>query len=106
MKTNILPFQLGMEYENWEFDLEPTNDRIRGYDSCIYIKNLSTPGIKPRKIELIFYWEILVAVILDFEESDLPRVEKLSLIGYIKVKYYFYLSDSKINSLIYHSLLC
>lgn len=39
MNTNVLPFQLGMEYENWEFDLEPTNDRIRGYDSYIYIKD-------------------------------------------------------------------
>lgn len=29
MEAIILPFHLGMEYENWEFDLEPVNDRIK-----------------------------------------------------------------------------
>lgn len=106
MKTNILPFQLGMEYENWEFDLEPINYRITGYDSYVYIGNFSTPGIKPRKIELIFHWEILVAVILEFKQSDLPGAEKLFLTDYIQVKHYFYLSDSKISSIISDSLLC
>ena len=107
MKTNILPFQLGMEYENWEFDLEPINDRIKGYDSYSYIKDNSIPGVKLKNVELIFYWEILVAIILEFEESDVPVVEKLSMIGdYTQVKQYFYLSDTKINSLIYDSLLC
>ena len=45
MEANILSFQLGMEYENWEFDLEPTDARIIGYDSYIYIKDLSILGI-------------------------------------------------------------
>lgn len=95
-----------MEYENWEFDLEPINDRIKGYDSYIYIKNYSVSGVRTKNVELIFYWEILVAIILKFEESDVPVVNKLTQIGYIKVNHYFYLSDSKISSLINHSLLC
>jgi len=106
MKTDILPFHLGMQYENWEFDLEPTNNRIKGYDSYIYIKEITVFGIKPRKIELIFYWELLVTIILDFNDSDLPGVQKLSMIGYKQVNHYFYKSDIKINSQIYHSLLC
>lgn len=105
MNSEILPFQLGIEYENWEFDLEPIEDRIRGYDSYIYIRTVSVFGVKTRNIELIFHWDILVAVILEFEESDLPKVKRLSLFNYIQINQYFYLSDSKISSLIHHSLL-
>jgi len=106
MKTDILPFHLGMQYENWEFDLELIKNRIKGYDSYIYIKEITVFGIKPRKIELIFYWELLVTIILDFNASDLPGVQKLSMIGYRQVNHYFYKSDIKINYQIYHSLLC
>ena len=106
MKKDILPFHLGVEYENWEFDLEPTNNRIKGYDSYIYIKEITVFGLKPRKIELIFYWEILVVIILDFNESDLPVAQELFMIGYKQINYYFYKSDTEINSKIYDSLLC
>lgn len=105
MDLETLPFHLGMEYENWEFYLEPINDRIKGCDSYIYIKNYSVSGVRTKNIELIFYWDILVGIILEFEELHVPVVEKLSLIGYIQVNHYFYISDSKINSLIYHSLV-
>lgn len=49
MKTDALPFQLGMQYENWEFDLEPLKDRIDGYDSYIYLKEISILGVNPKK---------------------------------------------------------
>lgn len=106
MKKTFFPFELGMQYENWEFDLEPINNRIIGYDSYVYRGDLSTLGTKPKNVELIFYWDILVAVILEFEELEVPVVEKSYKIGgYTQVKHYFYLSDTKISSLIYHSLI-
>lgn len=62
METNILPFQLGMEYENWEFDLEPIGDRIKGCDSYRYINSFTLPGTKIRSIELIFQFDLLMVV--------------------------------------------
>jgi len=106
MNTNILPFKLGMEYENWEFDLEPVNDRINGYDSYTYIRKIEISGIKPKCIELVFHWDILVAIILQIKENDLSKAEKLIDFKFKQVEYYYYLSDNKINSQIYHSLLC
>jgi len=75
MKTDILPFPIGLEYEDLEFDLEVLPDRIKEYDSYIYVgkevKNfLNYPT---DKIELIFHWEILVAIIMsvEYNEADL-----------------------------------
>ncbi|PQL91677.1 hypothetical protein [Apibacter adventoris] len=104
MKTNI-PFQLGMEYENWEFDLEPMQDRIMGYDSYIYSKKIMIFNTEPLNIELVFHWDILVAVILEFEETDIIKLDKILLSDYIQVNNYFYKSEANINSRIYKSLL-
>ncbi|SMC33674.1 hypothetical protein [Moheibacter sediminis] len=106
MKKPFLPFELGMEYENWEFELEPINQRINGCDSYNYFGKIEIFGIKPVRIELIFYWDILVAVIVQINKRDLEKTEKLIEFKFIQVKYYFYLSIKKINSQIYHSLLC
>ena len=73
MKKNKLPFQIGKHYENWEFDLEPSDDeRILGFDSYFYIRELSFLGIIPRYTELVFCWDILKVVILtiDFETKE------------------------------------
>ena len=73
MKKNKLPFQIGKHYENWEFDLEPTDmERILGFDSYFYIRELSFLGIIPRYTELVFCWDILKVVILtvDFETKE------------------------------------
>lgn len=72
MKTDILPFPIGMEYEDLEFDLEVLPDRIKGYDSYIYVgKDLKNFLNNPTdKIELIFCWEILVAIIISLEYSE------------------------------------
>ena len=57
MKNNKLPFQIGKHYENWEFDLEPIEkERIIGFDSYIYIRELLFLGVIPRYVELIFSW--------------------------------------------------
>ena len=73
MKKNKLPFQIGNHYENWEFDLEPSDmERILGFDSYFYIRELSFLGIIPRYTELVFCWDILKVVILtvDFETKE------------------------------------
>ena len=73
MKNQLLPFQIGEEYENWEFDLEPSNmERILGFVSYFYIRELSFLGIIPRYAELVFCWDILKVVILtiDFETKE------------------------------------
>lgn len=107
MKNKNLPFAIGKHYENWEMNLEILDiERIKGYDSYIYIREILIFGIKPRSVELIFHWDILVAIILDFEELDFPKVEKLTQIGYIKVNHYFYISENHIDTQIYKSLLC
>ena len=73
MKNNKLPFQIGKQYENWEFDLEPTEkERILGFDSYIYIRELLFLGVIPRYVELIFSWDILKVVIftVDFKTKQ------------------------------------
>ena len=73
MKKDKLPFEIGKHYENWEFDLEPTDmERILGFDSYFYIRELSFLGIIPRYTELVFCWDILKVVILtvDFETKE------------------------------------
>lgn len=73
MKTDILPFAIGTEYSNLEFDLEILPDRIAGYDSYLYVgkevKNfLNYPT---DKIELIFFCdEFLQAVVIFLDEFD------------------------------------
>ena len=73
MKNNKLPFQIGKHYENWEFDLEPSDmERILGFDSYVFIREISFLNIIPRYTELVFCWDILKVVILtvDFETKE------------------------------------
>ena len=73
MKKDKLPFQIGKHYENWEFDLEPTEkERILGFDSYIYFRELLFLGVIPRYVELIFSWDILKVVIftVDFKTKQ------------------------------------
>lgn len=98
MKTDILPFPIGMEYEDLEFDLEVLPDKIKGYDSYIYVgKDLKNFLNYPTdKIELIFHWEILVAIIISVEycEADLhlDLLKYLIILGKNK-NYTFYIND-------------
>ena len=73
MKNDKLPFQIGNHYENWEFDLEPIEkERILGFDSYIYFRELLFLGVIPRYVELIFSWDILKVVIftVDFKTKQ------------------------------------
>lgn len=76
MKNSKLPFQIGKQYENWEFDLEPTEkERILGLDSYIYIKELVFLGIIPRYTELIFSLDILKVVIFTIDFKTKKQLE-------------------------------
>lgn len=71
MKDIKLPFQIGEQYEIWEFDLEVlAANKMRGYDSYYYTKGISFYGLKPARIELIFGLDVLEAVILSFEPPE------------------------------------
>ena len=76
MKKDKLPFQIGKHYENWEFDLEPSEmERILGFDSYFYIRELSFLGIIPRYAELVFCWDILKVVILTIDFETLEQLQ-------------------------------
>ncbi len=73
MKQLNLPFKLGMQYDNWEFDLEVTKDRVQGFDSYIYtgkkfnkFLNYSTD-----KTELLFRLDVLESVMLRFDDRNI-----------------------------------
>ena len=76
MKNNKLPFQIGKHYENWEFDLEPSDmERILGFDSYVFIREISFLNIIPRYTELVFCWDILKVVILTFDFEIKEQLE-------------------------------
>lgn len=87
MKNKDLPFKIGENYENWEFDLEILDvERIKGYDGYIYIREIVFLGAIPRYVELIFSIDLLQIVIFNYElqKSDLRKIietldEKLML---------------------------
>lgn len=72
MKQLNIPFKLGMQYDNWELDLEVTKDRIDGCDSYIYTGKKFNKFLKycKYKTELIFNLDILEAVLISFENSN------------------------------------
>ena len=76
MKKDKLPFEIGKHYENWEFDLEPSDmERILGFDSYFHMRELSFLGIIPRYTELVFCWDILKVVILTFDFETKEQME-------------------------------
>lgn len=77
MKSKYLPFQIGEQYENWEFDLEISDiDKIKGYDSYFYIREINYLEICPRYIELIFSLDILQVVIMTCEFETLEQLNQ------------------------------
>ena len=76
MKKDKLPFEIGKHYENWEFDLEPSDmERILGFDSYVFIREISFLNIIPRYTELVFCWDILKVVILTFDFETKEQME-------------------------------
>lgn len=77
MKNNYLPFQIGEQYENWEFDLEYLQEeKIPGYDSYLYLWKKLFLHITPSRIELIFSLDILQVVIMTCEFENLEQLNQ------------------------------
>ncbi|PZD78541.1 hypothetical protein DNG35_05625 [Mesonia sp. K7] len=66
MTLNDLPFELGMQYENWEFDLEPIKSTLY-FDKYRYIKNdiKEISGLNVKSINLYFKLDILFKIEID-----------------------------------------
>ncbi len=73
MKKDKIPFKIGMQYENWEFNLDILPDKIKGLDSYLNIdESLNTfLNVRTDKTELIFSLDILEGVIITFENRTL-----------------------------------
>ncbi len=100
MKNDKLPFQIGNHYENWEFDLEPTEkERILGFDSYIYFRELLFLGVIPRYVELIFSWDILKVVLftVDFKTKQDLELFKDSLSLEFRKSNQFYIKHQLIE---------
>ena len=68
MNDIYLPFQIGEQYENWEFDLDYLNEeKIKGFDSYLYLWQRAFLYLVSSRIELIFALDILEVVIIRFE---------------------------------------
>lgn len=74
MRIDFLPFQLGMQYENWEFDLDAGEDLII-CEKYKYIKDdiLEILGVPVRNIYLYFNADILVRVDVSFQKGKQPK---------------------------------
>lgn len=85
MKQLNIPFKLGMQYENWEFDLELKKERILGCDSYIYIGKKFNKFLNYNKFktELVFNLDILEAIIINFKKQNICFTE---LPAYINLK--------------------
>lgn len=74
MKPRI-PFRIGYQYGNWEQNLISIEDRIK--ESNLYLSYLWVGShikkflnFEPDRTELIFHWDRLEVVILDFNEKS------------------------------------
>lgn len=92
MNKTYIPFKIGMYYEEVEFEVELLNDRIIGYDSYLYVGN----NFKDIQIELIFYWDILVCVLI----KSTKEIERYNIDDYLLIKNYCIKSDVKIQNLV------
>ncbi len=70
MNINFIPFKLGMQYENWEFDLEPDFETTE-FDRYLYIKkDMNTLlSIPVERIYLSFNADILFMVEYEFRRK-------------------------------------
>ncbi|MBS9766540.1 MAG: hypothetical protein KGV44_03235 [Flavobacteriaceae bacterium] len=76
MKVTEIPFKIGMQYENWEFDLELVATK-KSYEIYEYIKGNITKinGSEVEYIYLYFELDILFKVVIRVDKSTLIIVE-------------------------------
>ena len=73
MKIGFIPFQIGMQYENWEFDLEPINLSFKiSQDQYIYFKKdiKELFGLEIQLIYLYFSLDILFKVEIIYKSKN------------------------------------
>ncbi|MDN3690776.1 hypothetical protein QWZ06_00065 [Chryseobacterium tructae] len=82
MKLKV-PFRIGYQYGNWELNLMSIADSIPDNSYCSYLwvgsEIKKFLNFIPHRTELIFYWDILEVVILEFDkksESYYNRINK------------------------------
>lgn len=73
MKFKI-PFRIGYQYGNWELNLMSIADSIPDDSYCSYLwvgsEIKKFLNFAPHRTELIFYWDILEVVILEFDKKS------------------------------------
>ncbi|WP_452221426.1 hypothetical protein [Lacinutrix salivirga] len=88
MKKDKIPFKIGMQYENWEFNLDILSDKIKGLDSYLNIDESLNKfmNVHTDKTELIFSLDILQGVIITFENKTLYFYKELKemILSYLK----------------------
>lgn len=93
MEQLNLPFRLGMDYEELEFDLEILPDRIQGYDSYIYLGDFNNfLNYSTDKIELLFRIDVLEGIIISYDNIPFIASERIlakleSLLGSLQIVY-------------------
>ncbi len=82
MKQLDLPFKIDKQYENWQFELDALDDRLRGYHSYKYVGEQlnSFLNFTTHKTELIFNGDILTAVIITVKHSDIALLNSINQI--------------------------
>lgn len=80
MNTIEFPFELGTDYEDWEFELEILPDRVVNFDSYLFVGAelnifLNNPTYKA---ELIYNFDVLETVVLTFKTSSSSFTEMLN----------------------------
>lgn len=83
MKIDFIPFQIGEQYENWEFDLEPVKT-TKTYDQYKYLKadQKELFNVPIKQILLTFNLDILFQVEYQFESKYFQQL-KSRLIEYL-----------------------
>lgn len=76
-KESISCFQIGEQYEKWEFDLDILPIRIKGYDSYKYIGLNNNIKHSKFEYELIFNLDVLEAVVIIIQTNNMNQIEKL-----------------------------
>lgn len=78
---NKLPFRLGEQYDNWEFDLLATGEILENgisYEVYEFVGEIPTLlDIKPDKIELLFNADVLEKVTYYFDGNLVKNFEQL-----------------------------
>ncbi|UGU14234.1 hypothetical protein LS482_10970 [Sinomicrobium kalidii] len=87
METDFIPFQIGMQYDNWEFDLEPL-ELAEYYEKYEYTRGdiKDVLGVEIEHIYLYFKLDILFRVEIVFKPLN-PVNQFISLAAILEAKY-------------------